>query len=186
MDFVRVCRLSLTFYNNTLPSFTNSARDSATVGRLEQVQLCKRLIDQSVDNITGLKCAKECLILKYKYIQNPWLYFTERILRWAHFLRSSKIKHHKTNKHNNRRQTNTKIFPDIGSLIITSHRQWSKTQILFEKALENSSEIPIKRLLDCNFELRKQYRQWNNCKSYINGCILISTKFTSWIDIGCT
>ena len=68
-------------------SFTNSA----TVGRLEQVQLCNRLIDQSTDNITGLKCAKECLILKYKYIQNPWLYFTERILRWAHFLRSSKM-----------------------------------------------------------------------------------------------
>ena len=46
---------------------------SATVGRLEQVQLCNRLIDQSADNITGLKCAKECLILKYKYIQNPWV-----------------------------------------------------------------------------------------------------------------
>ena len=45
-------------------SFTNSA----TVRRLEQVQLCNRLIDQSADNITGLKCAKECLILKYKYI----------------------------------------------------------------------------------------------------------------------
>ena len=42
-------------------SFTNSA----TVRRLEQVQLCNRLIDQSADNITGLKCAKECLILKY-------------------------------------------------------------------------------------------------------------------------
>ena len=49
-------------------SFTNSA----TVRRREQVQLCNRLIDQSADNITGLKCAKECLILKYKYIQNPW------------------------------------------------------------------------------------------------------------------
>ena len=48
-------------------SFTNSA----TVRRLEQVQLCNRLIDQSADNITGLKCAKECLILKCKYIQNP-------------------------------------------------------------------------------------------------------------------
>ena len=46
----------------------------ATVGRLEQVQLCNRLIDQSADNITGLKCAKECLILKYKYIQNPCFY----------------------------------------------------------------------------------------------------------------
>ena len=51
-------------------SFTNSA----TVRRLEQVQLCNRLIDQSADNITGLKCAKECLILKYKYIQNPCPY----------------------------------------------------------------------------------------------------------------
>ena len=50
-------------------SFTNSA----TVRRLEQVQLCNRLIDQSADNIIGLKCAKECLILKYRYIQNPWL-----------------------------------------------------------------------------------------------------------------
>ena len=49
-------------------SFTNSA----TVDRLEQVQLCNRRIDQSADNITCLKCAKECLILKYKYIQNPW------------------------------------------------------------------------------------------------------------------
>ena len=52
-------------------SFTNMA----TVDRLEQVQLCNRQIDQSADNITGLKCAKECLILKYKYIQNPWFYF---------------------------------------------------------------------------------------------------------------
>ena len=43
-------------------SFTNSA----TIGRLEQVQICNRRIDHSVDNITGLKCAKECLILKYK------------------------------------------------------------------------------------------------------------------------
>ena len=51
-------------------SFTNSATDE----RLEQVQLCNRLIDQSADNITGLKCAKEFLILKYKCIQNPWLY----------------------------------------------------------------------------------------------------------------
>ena len=42
-------------------SFTNSA----TVGSLEQVQLCNRRIDQSADNITGLKCPKECLILKY-------------------------------------------------------------------------------------------------------------------------
>ena len=42
-------------------SFTNSA----TVGRLEQVQLCNRWIDQSADNITGLKWAKECLILNY-------------------------------------------------------------------------------------------------------------------------
>ena len=52
-------------------SFTNST----TFGWLEQVQLCNRRIDQSADNITGLKCTKECLILKYKYIQNPWLYF---------------------------------------------------------------------------------------------------------------
>ena len=87
MDFVQVCRLSLISITILCVSFTNSA----TVGRLEQVQLCNRLIDQSADNITGLKCAKECLILKYKYIQNPWLYFTERILRWAHFLRSSII-----------------------------------------------------------------------------------------------
>ena len=48
-------------------SFTNSA----TVGRLEQVYLCNRWIDQSADNITGLKWAKDCLILKYEYIQNP-------------------------------------------------------------------------------------------------------------------
>ena len=86
MDFVQVSRLSLISITILCISFTNSA----TVGRLEQVQLCNRLIDQSADNITGLKYAKECLILKYKYIQNPWLYFTERILRWAHFLRSSK------------------------------------------------------------------------------------------------
>ena len=49
-----------------------SFRNSATVGRLEQVQLCNRQVDQSADNITGLKCANECLILTYKYIQNPW------------------------------------------------------------------------------------------------------------------
>ena len=63
-------RLSLNFYNNTCVSFTNSA----TVRRLEQVQLCNWRTDQSADNIyiTGLKYAKECLILKYKYIQNPW------------------------------------------------------------------------------------------------------------------
>ena len=42
-------------------SFTNSA----TVGSLEQVQLCNPRIDQSADNVTGLKCAKEPLILKY-------------------------------------------------------------------------------------------------------------------------
>ena len=42
-------------------SFTNSA----TVGSLEQVQPCNPQIDQSADNITGLKCTKECLILKY-------------------------------------------------------------------------------------------------------------------------
>ena len=55
-------------------SFTNSA----TVSRLEQVQLCNRRIAQSADNITGLKCAKECLILKckYRYIQNPWYFRT--------------------------------------------------------------------------------------------------------------
>ena len=67
LDFVQVCGLSLNFYNNTLRKFYNSG----TVGRLEQVQLCNRRIAQSADNITGLKCAKECLILKYKYIQNP-------------------------------------------------------------------------------------------------------------------
>ena len=61
LDFVQVCGPSLNFYNKPLRNFTNSA----TVGRLEQVQLCNRLIDQSADNITGLKCAKECLILKY-------------------------------------------------------------------------------------------------------------------------
>ena len=49
-------------------SFTNSA----TVGRHKQVQLCNRRVGQSADNITGLKCANECLILTYKYIQNPW------------------------------------------------------------------------------------------------------------------
>ena len=72
LDFVQVCGLSLNFYNNSV-SFTNLA----TVGKLEQVQLCNQLIDQSADNITGLKCAKECLILKYKYIQNPCLYSPE-------------------------------------------------------------------------------------------------------------
>ena len=46
-------------------SFSNAAR----VGRLEQVQLCHRRVDQLADNITGLKCANECLILTYKYIQ---------------------------------------------------------------------------------------------------------------------
>ena len=45
-----------------LTKFCVSFTNSATVGRLEQVQLCNRLIDQSADNITGLKCAKECLI----------------------------------------------------------------------------------------------------------------------------
>ena len=44
-------------YQKLCISFTNSA----TVGRLEQVQLCNRLIDQSADNITGLKCAKSVL-----------------------------------------------------------------------------------------------------------------------------
>ena len=81
MDTTKNCRLqSWTLYKSEdcrwisitilYVSFTNLA----TVGRLEQVQLCNRLIDQSADNITGLKCAKECLILKYKYIQNPWCY----------------------------------------------------------------------------------------------------------------
>ena len=48
-------------------SFTNSA----TVERLKQVQLCNRLIDQSADNITGLKCV---LSWSISIIQNPWLY----------------------------------------------------------------------------------------------------------------
>ena len=48
-------------------SFTNSA----TVGSLEQVQLCNPRIDQSADNITGLKCAKRCLILKYSISRIP-------------------------------------------------------------------------------------------------------------------
>ena len=79
MDTTKNCRLqSWTLYKSAdcrwasttilCVSFTNSA----TVGRLKQVQLCNRLIDQSADNITGLKCAKKCLILKYKYVQNPW------------------------------------------------------------------------------------------------------------------
>ena len=59
-------------------SFTNSA----TVERLEQVQLCNWLIDQSADNITGLKYAKECLILKYKHIQNPCLYHVFLYCKW--------------------------------------------------------------------------------------------------------
>ena len=50
LDFVQVC-----------VSFTNSV----TVGSLEQVQLCNPRIDQSADNIIGLKYAKEFLILKY-------------------------------------------------------------------------------------------------------------------------
>ena len=68
MDTTKNCRLqSWTLYKSAdcrwisitilCVSFTNSA----TAGRLEQVQLCNRLIDQSADNITGLKCAKECL-----------------------------------------------------------------------------------------------------------------------------
>ena len=80
MDTTKNCRLqSWTLYKSAdcrrasttilCVSFTNSV----TVRRLKQVQHCNRLIDQSADNITGLKCAKECLILKYKYIQNPWL-----------------------------------------------------------------------------------------------------------------
>ena len=67
LDFVQVCRLSLNVYNNTLRKFTNSA----TVSSLEQVQHCNPRIDQSADNITGLKCAKECLILKYSISRIP-------------------------------------------------------------------------------------------------------------------
>ena len=67
LDFVQVCRLSLNVYNNTLGKFTNSA----TVSSLEQVQHCNPRIDQSADNITGLKCAKECLILKYSISRIP-------------------------------------------------------------------------------------------------------------------
>ena len=81
VDTTKNCRLqSWTLYKSAdcrwisitilYVSFTNSA----TLGRLKQVQLCNRLINQSADNITGLKCAKECVILKYKYIKNPWLY----------------------------------------------------------------------------------------------------------------
>ena len=67
LDFVQVCRLSLNVYNNNLRKFTNSA----TVSSLEQVQHCNPRIDQSADNITGLKCAKECLILKYSISRIP-------------------------------------------------------------------------------------------------------------------
>ena len=72
MDTTKNCRLqSWTLYKSadcrwiSLTKLCVSFTNSATVGRLEQVQLCNRLIDQSADNITRLKCAKECLILKY-------------------------------------------------------------------------------------------------------------------------
>ena len=77
-------------------SFTNSA----TVARLEQVQLCNRLIDQSADKITDLKCAKECLILKYIYPESlvwPFLQkLQSQILIWGHFgSQGSKVYFHK-------------------------------------------------------------------------------------------
>ena len=40
-----------------------SFRNSATVGRLVQVQSCNRPVDQSTEDITSLKCAKESPIL---------------------------------------------------------------------------------------------------------------------------
>ena len=77
VGLVQVCALSPNFYNNyTLRKFYQFS-DSwqtyfspfllpctwVTVGRLDQVQLCNRRIDQPADNITGFKCAKECFIL---------------------------------------------------------------------------------------------------------------------------
>ena len=48
-----------------------SFRNSATVGRLVQVQLCNPQVDQSADDITGLKFAKESLII-YIRILGPF------------------------------------------------------------------------------------------------------------------
>ena len=77
LDFLQICRLSLNIYNNTLRKFTNSA----TVSSLEQVQHCNPRIDQSADNITGLKCAKECLILKYSISRIPDAEVNNRIAK---------------------------------------------------------------------------------------------------------
>ena len=79
LDFVQVSGLSLNFYNNICVSFTNSA----TVERLEQVQLCNRLIDQSADNITGLKCAKECLMGNFK--KNGFFYIFPNLIKIKKF-----------------------------------------------------------------------------------------------------
>ena len=61
LDFVQVCGLSLNFYSNTLRKFYKFS-DSRPTWASPTLQW---RIDQSADNITGLKCAKECLILKY-------------------------------------------------------------------------------------------------------------------------
>ena len=147
MDTTKNCRLqSWTLYKSAdcrristtilCVSFTNSA----TVVRLKQVQLCNRLIDQSADNITGLKCAKKCLILKYKYIQNPWFYqimavvlevvvfqylfniaFGDNYYIFWHFLLTLLLKNtrmsikKKTNKHTNKQKT-TLVFCYFGSV----------------------------------------------------------------------
>ena len=103
MDTTKNCRLqSWTSYKSAdcrwisitilCVSFTNSA----TGGRLEQVQLCNRLIDQSADDITGLKCAKEYLILKYKTISRILdRTFTFRTIKhdmtWRSIMKSSNI-----------------------------------------------------------------------------------------------
>ena len=61
LDFVQVCGLSLNYYSNTLRKFYKFS-DSRPTWASPTLQWW---IDQSADNITGLKCARECLILKY-------------------------------------------------------------------------------------------------------------------------
>ena len=68
LDFVQVCGLSLSFYNSTLRKFYKFS-DSRETWTSPTLQSADWPISR---HIIGLRCAKECLILKYKHIQNPW------------------------------------------------------------------------------------------------------------------
>ena len=76
------CGLSLSFYNNTLRKFLQIQRQS---GDLNKSNFAIGWLDQSAGQYHRPSNAqKECLILKYKYIQNPWYSYLLPQINFSH------------------------------------------------------------------------------------------------------